>query len=48
MGGTWSGQEAAIDNTNIQLKVVYLPSRPSVSGLLSDVEKTRWALGRET
>jgi uncharacterized membrane protein YdbT with pleckstrin-like domain len=30
------------------IKVVYLPSRPSVSGLLSDVENVRRALGRET
>ncbi len=30
------------------VKVVYLPSRPSVSGLLSDVENARRALGRET
>jgi len=30
------------------VKVVYLPSRPSVSGLLSDVEHARRALGSET
>jgi hypothetical protein len=30
------------------VKVVYLPSRPSVSGLLSDVENARRALGCET
>ncbi len=30
------------------VKVVYLPSRPSVSGLQSDVLEARRALGRET
>lgn len=30
------------------VKVVYLPTRPSISGLLSDVENARRALGRET
>ncbi len=30
------------------VKVVYLPKRPSVSGLLSDVEDARRALGQKT